>query len=116
MLTIAAEVLSAQPMTSEILWNFSRFTDDRRIPLWQNPRFYLHLPTSFGAGFVKNSTQEFQFKRNDTVYVLVDKPNLGRIYLEAENRRRIFGNVWKPNDVLIFKGGPLRHSVQVTLL
>ena len=93
-------------MISEILWNFSRYTDDRRIPLWQNPHFYLQLPCSFGAEFVKNSTKDFQFKHNDKLYVLVDKPNLGRIYLEAENQRRIFGNVWKPNDFLIFKGGP----------
>ena len=106
MLTRAAEVLSAHPMIWEILWNFSRYTDDRRIPLWQNPRFYLHLPTSFGAEFVKDPIQDLLFKGNDTVYVLVDKPNLCRIYLEAENRRRIFGNVWKPNDFLIFKGGP----------
>ena len=105
-LTRAAEVLSAQPLTSEILWNFSRYKDDRQIPLRQNPHFYLHLPDSFGAEFVKDSTKEFLFKRNDKVYVLVDKPDLGRIYLQAENRRRIFGNVWKSNDVLIFKGEP----------
>lgn len=95
-------------MTSEIIWNFSRYTDDRRIPLRQNPHFYLDLPTtfsSFKADFVKDATKAFQFKRNDTVYVLVDKPDLGRIYVEAE-KRHIFGNVWKPNDVLIFKGEP----------
>jgi hypothetical protein len=93
-------------MTSEILWNFSRYTDDRQIALRQNPQFYLDLPTSFGADFVKDSTKDLQFKRNDTVYVLVDKSDLGRIYLEAEERKRIFGNVWKSNDVLIFKGKP----------
>jgi hypothetical protein len=74
--------------------------------LRQNPQFYLDLPTSFGADFVKDATKDFRFKRNDTVYVLVDKPDLGRIYLEAENGKRMFGNVWKPNDVLIFKGEP----------
>ena len=93
-------------MTSEILWNFSRYTDDRRIPLRQNPHFYFNIPTSFKADFVKDSAKDFRFKGNDTVYVLVDKPNLGRIHLEAENRRRIFGNVWRSNDVLIFKGEP----------
>ena len=93
-------------MTSEIIWNFSRYTDDRQIPLRQNPHFYLDFPTSFGAEFVKDSTKEFLFKRNDNVYVLVDKPDLGRVYLEAEERRRIFGNVWRPNNVLIFKGEP----------
>ena len=108
-LTRAAEILSTQPMSSEILWNFSRYTDDRRIALQQNPHFYLDLPTTkdaYGAGFFKDSTKEFKFKGNDTVYVLVDKPDLSRVYLEAEKRKRIFGNVWRPNDVMIFKGEP----------
>ena len=108
-LTQAAEALSAQPMTLEILWNFSRYTDDRRIALRQNPHFYLDLPTTgdaYGAGFFKDSTKDFQFKRNDTVYVLVDKPYLSRVHLETEKRKRIFGNVWMPNNVMIFKGGP----------
>lgn len=100
---IVHQFLSDRPKTSEILWNFSRYQDDRRILLRQNPQFYLDLPTSFGADFVKDATKDFRFKRNDTVYVLVDKPDLGRIYLEAENGKRMFGNVWKPNDVLIFK-------------
>ena len=75
----------------------------------QNPHFYLDLPTTkdaYGAGFFKDSTKEFKFKGNDTVYVLVDKPDLSRVYLEAEKRKRIFGNVWRPNDVMIFKGEP----------
>ncbi|KAF8266954.1 hypothetical protein EI94DRAFT_99219 [Lactarius quietus] len=98
---------SIQPMTSEILWNFSRYTDDRRIALRQNPHFYLNLPDAYGAGFFKDPTKDFVLKRNDTVivYVLVDKPDLGRVYLEAE-KRRVFGNVWMPNDVMIFKGEP----------
>lgn len=77
----------------------------------QNPHFYLDLPTSggaYGAGFSKNSMKDFHSlpEHNNTVYVLVDKPSLGRVYLEAEKRKRIFGNVWRPNDVMIFKGEP----------
>ena len=100
-------------MTSEILWNFSRYKDERRIALRQNPHFYLELPTAgdaYGADFFKESTKEFRFKCNDTVYVLVDKPDLGRVYLDAEQRKSIFGNVWMPNNVMIFKGEP-NHSV-----
>ena len=98
-------------MSSEILWNFSRYTDDRRIALRQNPHFYLDLPTSgdaYGAEFSKNSMRDFVLKREDTVYVLVDKPDLGRVYLEVETKKqnRIFGNVWMQNGVLIFKGKP----------
>ena len=75
----------------------------------QNPHFYLDLPPTrddYGASFFKDSTKEFKFKGDDTVYVLVDRPDLSRVYLEAEERKRIFGNVWRPKDVMIFKGGP----------
>jgi hypothetical protein len=111
----AAEILSTEPsrMSSEILWNFSRYTDDRRIALWQNPHFYLGLSTSsaYGAEFSKHTMRDSDFilKPHDNVYVLVDKPDLGRVYLEVEDKepKRIFGNVWMPNDVMIFKGEPI---------
>ena len=96
-------------MSSEILWNFSCYIDDRWIVLQQNPHFYLDLPTSgdaYGAEFFWDSTKEFQLNPNDTVYILVDRPGLDRVYLEAEKRKRIFGNVWVPNNVMIFKGEP----------
>ena len=73
----------------------------------ENPHFYLDLPTNqdaYGADFSEKSAKVFQFKPNNTVYVLVDKPDLGRVYLDAEQRKRIFGNVWMPNNVMIFKG------------
>ncbi|KAH9051167.1 hypothetical protein EDB83DRAFT_1326238 [Lactarius deliciosus] len=107
---IVHQVLSSKPMSSEILWNFSRYTDDRRIALRQNPHFYLHLPTSgdaYGTGFSKVAMKDFLLKPNDTVYVLVDKPDLGRVFLEVDSKakinKRTFGNVWMPNNVLIFK-------------
>ncbi|KAH8993692.1 hypothetical protein EDB92DRAFT_374246 [Lactarius akahatsu] len=108
---IVHQVLSSKPMSSEILWNFSRYTDDRRIALRQNPHFYLHLPTfgddAYGTRFPKVAMKDFLLKPNDTVYVLVDKPDLGRVFLEVDSeakiRKRTFGNVWMPNNVLIFK-------------
>lgn len=77
----------------------------------QNPHFYLDLPTSggdYGTKYSNDSMRDFVLKRNDTVYVLVDKPDLGRVYLEVEAKKqnRIFGNVWMPNNVMIFKGKP----------
>ena len=81
--------VSAQSKTEELLWNFFPSTDERRIPLRENPYLYLDLPTAgdaYGAGFIKESTNDFQFKRNDTVCVLVDKPALRRVYLDAEQR------------------------------
>ena len=41
-------------------------------------------------------------EHNDTVYVLFDRP--GRVFLEIEHKRRIFGNVWSLNGSLIFRG------------
>ncbi|KAH9058138.1 hypothetical protein EDB87DRAFT_954125 [Lactarius vividus] len=105
---VVYQMLSAWSGFPEILWNFSRLTDERRrIPLRQNPHFYHHLPTSgdaYRAEFFMEPMKDFVLQ-NDTIYVLVDKSSLGRIYLEAQARKRIFGNVWmpKPNDVMIFK-------------
>ena len=107
--------LTEQRMTSEIFWNFARLEGraSARFTLEKNPRFYFDLPAhegAFGPGFVKDPTQ-FHFPTLprqesqddfDTVYVLVDRP--GRVFLEAERRPRIFGNVWTLNGTLIFKG------------
>jgi hypothetical protein len=41
-------------------------------------------------------------KPRDTVYVLVDRPS--RVFLETEQEKRSFGNIWMLNSSLIFKG------------
>lgn len=102
-------MLSTPPKSSEIIWNFSRYTDNRRITLRENPQFYLDLPISggaYGADFSQNSMKDIVLNGQNTVYVLVENPGLGRIYLEVEAKNRIFGNVWTLNGVLIFKGEP----------
>jgi hypothetical protein len=38
----------------------------------------------------------------DTVYVLFDRPS--RVFLHAEHKSRIFGNIWMLNGSLIFRG------------
>ncbi|KAI0300016.1 hypothetical protein B0F90DRAFT_570947 [Multifurca ochricompacta] len=104
---VVRQLLPAKPRSSEILWNFSRYKDNRRVTLRQNPHFYLRLPTSvdaYGIGFSERfALKDFPLKENETVYVLVDKPGLCRVYLEAEKRTRTFGNVWMPKGVMIFK-------------
>ena len=104
------ESLTAQPTTSEIIWNFARLQVGGRasapFTLKNNLHFYPHLPENegaFGPQFIKDSTKDFfQLKRDDTVYVLVDRP--GRVFIKAERRHRTFGNVWMLNGTLLFKG------------
>ncbi|KAI0290202.1 hypothetical protein BC826DRAFT_1106558 [Russula brevipes] len=46
---IVRQVLRRGAELDEVLWNFSRFNDNRRITLQDNPHFYLELPTSVDA-------------------------------------------------------------------
>ena len=41
-------------------------------------------------------------EHNDTVYVLFDSPC--RVFLNLEDKTRIFGNVWSLNGLLVFRG------------
>ena len=100
-------MLSDNPRSSEIIWNFTRYNDKRRVTLQQNPHFYTGLPSSadaYGAGFSKTSLKDISAKPNDTIYVLVDKSGPGRVYLETKAGNRGFDSVWKPKEVMIFRG------------
>jgi hypothetical protein len=44
-------------------------------------------------------------EHNDTVYVIFDGPS--RVFLDAEDKLRIFCNVWSLNGFLIFRGALL---------
>ena len=100
------EVLSPNSDLKEILWNFSRYRDDKRLTLKQNPHFYRDLPTSpeaYGSTFQADPIDDFH--NVIKVHVLTDKP--GRVYLQGSTRSaRAFGNVWVPNPGhgIIFKG------------
>jgi hypothetical protein len=97
--------LSLTAGIEEVLWNFSPFEDDRRIALQDNPRFYLDLPTSLDAytdKFKRHPLENLELRPNATVYVLTDQPR--RLFLEARQETRIFGNVFMLKDVMIFKG------------
>jgi hypothetical protein len=110
-------MLPANPKSSEIIWNFTPYEDNRRVTLRQNPHFYMGLPTSadaYGSGFSKDSPKDFPVKPNDTIYVLVDKSGPGCMNLEAETGNRTFGNVWMPKEVMIFKGTSQYLSLHMT--
>ena len=95
----------------EVLWNFSRFKDERRVRLKQNPRFYEVLPTSAKEyeGGLQIKPTDLETDRSDPVVkidVLTDESGpAGRVYLEIDKeKRRAFGNVWALKKAIIFKG------------
>ena len=99
------EVLSEDSNLAEVLWNFSRFRDEKkRLTLKQNPHFYENLPLlpeEYVNNFRCDPIKDF---RHERIYVLTDSPSTGRIYLEAGRVPRAFSNVWCPKDALIFQG------------
>jgi len=96
-------VVNENPTLAEILWNLSRFKDERRLTLKQNPHFYAHLPMSpdaYGGGFTMEPTEDF--RHADKFYVLTDRQGL--VYFKTDQYTRCFGNFWCPNGAIIFKG------------
>ncbi|KAI0287764.1 hypothetical protein BC826DRAFT_738669 [Russula brevipes] len=103
--TIVQQVLSKRSSLQEVLWNFSRFKNkNQRVTLKQNPHFYQALPKSpaeYGREFRADPIETFQ---HATISVLTDNPNrTGRVFLETAHKRRVFGNAWAANDVIIFR-------------
>ena len=97
-------MLSDSPSLQEILWNFSRFKDEKkRLTLRDNPHFYAELPTSpeaYGDGVIINPTKNF--RHANKFYVLTDKPE--PVYVMTNRVLRPSGNFWCPNNVIIIKG------------
>ena len=102
----APERLSYSPSIQEILWNFSRFKDEkRRLTLRENPHFYTELPTSleaYGDSFKIYPTEEFRYTNTGKFYVLTNKPEL--VYIMTDQVLQSFGNFWFQMDAIIFKG------------
>lgn len=104
-LTRISELLSYTASFQDVLWNFAHLEDSKRITLSENPHFYLKLPTlidEYGGEFKAFPAKMLQLKHNATIYVLIDQPRL--VFLETENVSRVFGNVFRLKDVMIFKG------------
>ena len=102
------EALSPRSNSNEILWNFSRFTDGRRLSLKDNPHFYEKLPTSAGKYVGQFRADPVDTFLQETISVLIDNPRLtGRVFLEIAKVKRVFVNAWVPNGVIIFKGSYL---------
>ncbi len=105
-LTAVAEILGEETSVDEILWNFSRLKDNRRITLKQNPRFYRSLPTSthaYSGAFTTDPIEKF-WDANETCEICVLTDERSRVFLETDKRKRAFGNFWVPDKAIIFKG------------
>ena len=95
---------------TEILWNFARYNDGRRLTLSQNPHFYKDLPRNKNAyrdDFQWDPTEDFLGSTG--IYVLTDRWP-GRVYLESDQNARAFGNVWAPSKAIVFKGSCVTFS------
>ena len=97
-------VLKPSSDTREVLWNFSRFKDGRRLTLKDNPHFYKRLPISaekYNGQFRADPIDTFH---HDKISVLTDNPYLGRLFLETAKEKRAFGNAWVTKEAIVFKG------------
>ena len=103
-LTPVLEVLSNSPSLQEILWNFSRFKDEKyRLALRENPHFYAELPTSpeaYGNSVEIYPTEDF--RHLDNIYVLIDKPQ--HVHIMTDQVSQSFGNIWCPQNAIVLKG------------
>ena len=100
-----SEQLSYTASFQEVLWNFAHLENTKRLTLSDNPHFYLKLPTlidEYGGEFRAFPAQMLPLGPNATIYVLIDQPRL--VSLETEHVSRVFGNVFRLKDVMIFKG------------
>jgi hypothetical protein len=93
---------------SDVLWAFGRLPGEMRLTLAQNPKFYtdLHVsPGQYGGEFKSQPTDNFV--DSGRVYVLTS--NASPVFFECGEklrmieRLRVFDNVWRINDILIFK-------------
>ncbi|KAI0287771.1 hypothetical protein BC826DRAFT_738940 [Russula brevipes] len=84
--TVVRQVLSRKSSLQEILWNFSRFKDNRRLTLKQNPHFYKvsDLPMSreayIGEFETKPINENFQTRRS--VFLLITRPQRVAYFLK----------------------------------
>jgi len=106
--TIVERPLIGTSKLSDILWIFSHYApkkpedprDKKYLTLVRNPHFYDGhpiFPTAFVDTFKTQPTEKYQ----GTIYVLTN--NERRVFLDLGEKRRTFDNVWKINDILIFK-------------
>ena len=96
--------LSNSPSLQEVLWNFCCLEDhSKRLTLKDNPHFYAELPTSPNAYADSLEIDPIEdFRHGSEFYVLTDQPE--PVHIMIDQVSQYFGNIWCPNDAIIFKG------------
>ncbi|KAN0133582.1 hypothetical protein V8E53_008750 [Lactarius tabidus] len=100
--SVVEQMLGRETKLEEILWNFSRLKGKKRLTLKQNPRFYDSLPRmkrEYGGDFENEPIENFWDATE--IWVLTD--DRSPVFLETENKKRAFGNFWRPAEAIIFK-------------
>jgi hypothetical protein len=106
------EVLTESSDLNEILWNFIRLNDKKRLTLKDNPHFYEMLPTSaylYDGNFRIDPIENFHHEiYQERISVLTDSPHVtGRMILEIAEETRVYDKIWVPRQAIIFKGSYL---------
>ena len=100
------EVLSDSPSLQEIVWNFSRFKDEKqRLTLLDNPHFYSDPISLEANGGSLRIDPTDDFRHTNKFYVLTaatDKPE--PLYIVTDWGLQSFSNFWCLQNAVIFKG------------
>ena len=99
-------MLSDSPSLQEIVWNFSRFKDEKqRLTLLDNPHFYCD-PISLeenGGSLRIDPTDDF--RHTNKFYVLTATTDkVEPLYIETDRGLQFFRSFWCLQNAVIFKG------------
>ena len=99
-----AELVRKDSTFSDILWDFYHLRDTKkRLTFMDNPHFYAKLPKSqeeYESRIEIDPTEDLW--QADKFYVLTDRREL--VYTMTDQVSLTFGNFWRCNNTLIFKG------------
>ena len=98
------ELVRKDSTFKDILWNFYRLIDTKkRLTPMDNPHFYAKLPKSqeeYESSIEIDPTEDLS--QADKFYVLTDRREL--VYIMTDQVTLTFGNFWRSENGLIFKG------------
>ncbi|KAI0268972.1 hypothetical protein BGY98DRAFT_1017489 [Russula aff. rugulosa BPL654] len=93
-------LLGKSSKLTEVLWNFSRYRDNRRLTLKQNPHFYKDLTGTYKDDFQSDPIEQFSMRSG------IPRGFSGPGQVQPTPKisdSRAFGNVWCPQKAIIFK-------------
>jgi hypothetical protein len=102
-----AELVGKNSTFRDILWNLHRLRDaKKRLTLMDNPHFYAKLPEpqeEYESRIEIDPTVATEdLWQADKFYILTDRQEL--VYIMTDQVTLTFGNFWRSENALIFKG------------